>query len=177
VSYALEDPRGYYVIKIDSVREEHILPLEKVKKQIERILQEEHYKSLAFEKISGIYRQIQNGKSFEDAAKDADIPVEFTEEFGPRDRIDGIGREPKFSGRILILNEGDVSSPIEGERGYYLMKVLEKEEPDLEISQEEQGEIMQRLFNEKQQLYSYAWISELREKADIKDYRDEYFSQ
>ena len=57
------------------------------------------------------------------------------------------------------------------------MKVLEKEEPDLEISQEEQGEIMQRLFNEKQQLYSFAWISKLREKAEIEDYRDEYFAR
>ncbi len=176
VGGTFEDPRGYYVVKIQAKEDEHIPPLDDVRAQIEDILRNERLRQMAFERVSGIYQSILQGKSFEEAAQEAGLTVRTTGEFGPGDYLDGVGREPKVTGKILALKQGDVSEPIETGRGCYLIKVIEKKEPQEADFESKQSEIFQNLIAEKQQLMIYAWMSKLRDKAEIKDYRDEFFS-
>lgn len=177
VSPSIQTPRGFYVARILTINKEQIPPLDEAKIKIENILREQYMKSAAHAKIIDVYKQILNGKSFEDAAQAAKLTIKTTEEFGSTEYVQGIGREPNFTAKVLSLKAGEISPPIETTRGYYIMKLLEKRDPNMDEFQKAQGEIIQRLIGEKQQLFLISWISNLRKDAKIKDYRDDFFIQ
>lgn len=177
VSPSIQTPRGFYVARILTIRNEQIPPLDEAKVKIENILREQYLKTAAHAKIVEVYKQILGGKSFEEAAQAAKLTIKTTEEFGPTEYVQGVGREPNFTAKVLSLKAGEISSPIETTRGYYIMKLLEKRDPSMDEFQKVQGEIIQRLIGEKQQLFMVSWISGLRKEAKIKDYREDFFAQ
>ena len=87
----------------------------------------------------------------------------------------GVGRDYAFIGTALALNPGDLSKPFEGARGYYIMKLTSKTPFDTLKFSNERKTLRDQLLQEKQNRLFSEWLTALREKAEIEDYRDRFF--
>lgn len=166
--------RGFLIFQIVDIRPEHIKPLADVKEQIITKLKNEKAMQMVKEKAQNFADKLVNGDSFESLASSNNLKILRTDFFTMSGYVQGIGREPRFIGSAFALNVGQVSKPVEGSRGYYLLKLAEKtsiNEKDFESQKETlKNQVVQR----KQQAMFSQWYTALKEKSSIKDYRKDY---
>jgi len=86
--------------------------------------------------------------------------------------IAGAGDEPKVVGVAFGLNEGDVSEPIEGERGVYVIKVTKKTEAPV---LENYGTYAAQQAQKARNGVTTKVIEALKAAADIEDYRGTFY--
>jgi len=176
-SETIKVANGFYVFQISDIQEERTQTLEEVRFTIEDILSQEKRKNMAGEFIASFHGKITGGKDFDKAAEEDSLFIEEPDEFKLNDYISDVGRELKFSAAAFKLQPGEVSSPIEGLRGYYIVQLIEKTEADTALFSTRKEEIYNQILQEKQQYLFSEWLTFLRDKADIKDYRVDVFGE
>lgn len=83
-----------------------------------------------------------------------------------------LGLDYKLLNAVFKMNAGEVSTPIKGDRGYFIVKVnwiTPYNEADYLAKQ---GEIRKQLLMSKQQNMIQEWMQNLQNNADIEDNRD-----
>lgn len=78
-------------------------------------------------------------------------------------------------GAASVLEEGQVSRPIATDRGYYVIKVLERVPPDTERFERISSTLAGNLIDTKQRRIVEEWMLALRENAKVTDYRSEAY--
>ncbi len=175
VSDALLLDRGYFVAQLAEINEEHIQPLEEVRSQIVSTLNSENRMKAAQAAAQAAYDKLTAGTPIDEVAAADSLELKQTEEFTANANIPGVGREPRFAGTALRLDVGDISEPIEGTRGYYVLQVLDKTSFDPDAFAQQKESIKSQLaVRQRNQMFAL-WYTKLKDEADIKDYRDEYF--
>ena len=86
-----------------------------------------------------------------------------------------IGRDGKFNGTAFALDEKEISGPIEGTRGYYVLQVIEKQPIDENEFENQRETLRQQLLDVKRRTIYNAWLTNLKDQAEIKDYRHMFF--
>lgn len=176
IGEVLETPQAYYAYRIADVQKAHTRPLEDVKETIRGKLIVQERMRLAGELAREVYEKLQAGASLEDVAAEYDLTLRETDEFTRSDFVPGVGRDTKFVGAAFALNEAQaISKPVEGTRGYYIIKLLEKSEFDEEDYRQRREAIARRLLQQKRSQVFAQWYAGLKEQADIKDYRYRFF--
>lgn len=84
-----------------------------------------------------------------------------------------LGREPKFTGTVLGLDEGEVSGVVEGDNAVFVARVTNVEEP-AEITEQTRAQIRNQLLQQRRNQLLSQWLSTLREQADIEDNRPRF---
>lgn len=84
--------------------------------------------------------------------------------------VTGLGREPKFTGTALGLEEGETSSVIEGETAAYVLRVTAVHEPP-PMTETQREQLRNQLLEQKRATVRMQWLTSLREKAKIEDNR------
>ena len=84
--------------------------------------------------------------------------------------VTGIGRDPKFVGTAMGLEEGETSDVAVGANAVYVIHVVSSTEPS-PLTDTERDEIASRLLSQRQAAVRSQWISALHESADIIDNR------
>jgi peptidyl-prolyl cis-trans isomerase D len=174
ISEVFQTERGYLVLQVKDVIKEHTKTLAEVKEQITTKLKTEKAMVLAKEKCQAAYSQISSGKSLADVAGQNGVQVQTSEQFTLSGYIPNVGREAAFAGVAFALNPGQVSKPVEGTRGYYLVKLLEKTSFNDKDFASQKDTIRSQLLARKQQMMFGQWYTALKEKAKIKDFRKDY---
>ncbi len=167
--------RGYYVVQLTQIIEEQVQPLEDVTPRITGTLQSEKRMQAAKAAAEAAYAKLNAGSSLEDVAATDSLTVQQTDEFTLGGSIPGVGREPKFAATALNLNAGDFSEPVEGARGYYLLQVIDKSEFDERAFESQKEGIKTQLTVRRRNQVFGEWYAKLKEEADIKDFRNDYF--
>ncbi len=164
-----------FVIRISEIQKSGIKPLADVKPMITRILKKQHQKELTNKKASEIMEKIKSGVDFKLAAKENNLEIYETDYFTLQGNVEKVGRDPKFSGTAFGLSTGEISEPTESNRGYYIIKLLDRTKIHESLFKSEKENIEQQLLKQKQQQIYTAWVKHLEKSAKIEDYRDEYF--
>lgn len=151
-----EDIKNYYdnnkeVIKVpESFRAKHILVEE-------------------LDKAENIYKEIQEGKSFEDAAN------EYSLDNHGQNGGD-LGEFPKgtmvkeFEEALEKLGEGEVSQPVKTQFGYHLIKLDHKHEAYLPEFDEIKDRLKETLMMIRRQEKYLEEVERIRKKVDVKKY-------
>ena len=113
--------------------------------------------------------------NFEEAARKDSLKITETGLFKLQSYLPSIGMDPHFNGAAFKLKVGEVSKPVEGNRGYYIIKVVDRTRFNEKAFAAKKGKKKQELLQQKMQMAYIAWFNSLKEKANIKDYRDQYF--
>lgn len=106
-------------------------------------------KAQAKEKIETARKEIDGGKEFGEVAK------EYSEDLGTKDRGGDLGFNersafpPEVATVAFELKPGELSQPIEGRSGYYLIKVEALKPAENKELKDVQHEIAQRLFKKE----------------------------
>jgi len=86
------------------------------------------------------------------------------------------GREPRVAGALFAMQPGSWAPPLMGDFGVYVAKVVSHTVPSEEEYRKQAPQVRESLLQEKRQVLFVEWMQELRRKANIKDYRDQYFA-
>lgn len=168
---------GYTVVQVSAVREKGIKPLEDVKDQIrDRLLAWKRVDKLK-EQAEQIATQLQRAGSL-DAIRMVDSTLRVTSAA----RVTEQGQLPTGVDVALAVQAfkqpiGKVSPALRGEAGYYIVFVREKHEPSPKDRDAGIEAIARRKRQEAMQNAFFMWLSNLRQHADIEDYRAEIFSR
>jgi len=171
-----ETPNGYFVYSVAAVQKEHIKPFEDVRQQIVAKLRAEKQLELARERAQELYEKAQSGSSLSDVAKQAGLTAKKTEPFTRDGYVTGVGREARFIGTAFALQKsGDISKPVQGIRGYYLLELISKSAFSEIDYRKKKQEIANQLRSQKRNQVFATWYALAREKADIEDFRPQYY--
>ena len=160
----------YVVARLNDIREKGILPLEKVKKEIEPLVRNHVKARMLSEKME---KALAGASSINQVASKVGRPVQPVQNVVfANPIIPGVAQENKVVGTVFGLQPRKMSKVIEGEQGVYVVQLngftnpapltntfSQKQQMSQMIGQRAQGQIMEVL----------------REKADVKDYRLKFF--
>ncbi|MCF8335382.1 MAG: SurA N-terminal domain-containing protein [Bacteroidales bacterium] len=154
---------------VTEIRKKGIAPFEQVKNDI-RVNVMENKKA---EKIKSQFNEnMQNAGSLEEVSDQMNLRImEANDVNYSTYRIPGAGSEPKIVGAAMELEENQLSYPIQGENGVYLIQVTNTTE-----SQSTNPSIVkQRELQRMQRMAPSEVFTALREAADIKDKRYKFY--
>lgn len=172
--YSVRD--GLVVFMIFEVQKEHIQTLGEMESRVIASLLQEDRLARARERCIEFRQSIEAPDQFISKAKEAGLTIAETErEFRFDDYVRDVGRDLAFTSAALALKEGEVSPPVEGQRGYYLIQLIEKTGVDSSAFLEERANIRNQILNAKQNQFYSQWLEYARNHAKIKDYRYLYY--
>lgn len=177
IGEVLENTSGFYVLANSGVKPAGVLPLEEVELRIRSILvrnrKMEQARLRGEEVRSGLAGGNLDVLSGEMADRVATTdPITRQQAFIPR-----IGQDLNFiKGAFQLSETGELSEIVEGERGYYLIQLVDRELVD-ETTYEMMKENLKRqlLIQKQNQLYQ-EWLTRLREDAVIENNLRDFFA-
>ena len=163
------------VFRISDIKKTHIRPMAEVESQIRSALEKEKQKAKSGEDCRIVWEKVERSATFDEAAVEASLEIKETGLFKLNAYISGIGRDQNFSGMAFRLDLDEISVPVEGEKGYYLLQAIERTGITEEAFAEAKDAEKERLLQSKQQTTYMAWYNALKENADIEDNREMFF--
>ena len=139
-------------------------------------LERKKKKAAAGQNCQQAHLAIASGMSLEEVAARDSMEVFETGLIAAQSYISRVGRDASFSGAAFHLNVGDVSEPVEGIRGYYLIRTIDRVPFDASAFEDQIETKRQQLLQQKQQTVYTAWFNALKDQAKIEDNRDYYFN-
>ncbi|MFC1553520.1 SurA N-terminal domain-containing protein [candidate division KSB1 bacterium] len=177
ISPVIETPLGFAVFQLSAVNEEHTKPVTDptVRSTIEMALIEQKQMELAESMMSRISEEIKGGVSFEDAAEKDNLEIKTVESFGVNDYLTDVGYDVNFTSAAFSLDASNISDPVKGDKGVYLIKLTQKDQFDVEKYTEKRSETAMMIIQQKKNVAWSMWIQNLRDNADIEDFRDQMY--
>ncbi len=173
----IELDEGLLVFRVSEIKKESLKPLDEVRTLIENKLLNDERMAKAGELASRVHEDIRSGTPFEEAAVADSLEVTETEPFTRSGSVTGVGRDASFIGAAFALDEvGEVSAPVKGTRGYYIIKLLEKDAFDEADYNAKKDQLAAQLRQRRASQAFTQWYTDIREKAEIKDYRARYYN-
>ncbi len=177
ISEAFETPQGFTVIRVAEMQAEHIKSLEEAKTQIETALKEERWKQMAHQAAEKFYAELLKAgtSSFEALAQRDTIALQTPEPFTRSGFVTGVGRDQAFIGTAFSLQPMEISKPVKGLRGSYVMQLLSRDEFNEADYNAKKEDIRNQLTGRARQDTFEQWLAALKKDADIKDERERFF--
>lgn len=178
VSDVIETARAFYVFQIKDRRPAGISPLTEVEPTVRQKLIRAIADSLAFEKAQSIMAQIDQGESLKKAAEDNNAKFAETQDFSRSGFISGVGNPPELIGAAFSLTEpGQISQPVKTDLGSFIVELVSRIEPSDSVFTAEKDSLMMVVLQTEQSQVYQDWFAQVREEANIQDYRSEFFRE
>lgn len=165
VSEAKDVDEAFIVAIVESVDKEGIAPLEKVRNRVEFLAKQE-------KKAEMLKEQLSKGSDIGSVASSTGSSVENANVTFASPAIPNVGLEPKVVGAAMNLTEGQLSQPIAGNNGVFVVSVDKKVEagqPDLaQVRGSQQRAVDSRVDNG-------AVFNALKENSEITDNRSKFY--
>ena len=168
---------GWFVFRVSTIEKSTIPKLrDGVRDIIMRTLIRQKNLVKAGQVCTDVRSKMEDGTDFEKLATVESLGIKTIDrEFTIGSYLPGIGRDRNFTAAAFKLNPGDISSPVEGIKGYYLIKLLSKSAFDSTAFDKERENLKDKILRQKQQTAYAAWLRGLQNRAKIEDYRYYYF--
>lgn len=170
ISNPIELNNQFVVLKVNNIIPAGTRPLEEVRSQIENILKIQKREQLALERAK---EAVASSDSLESIAAFLEQEVQKVEGVRKTSSVlTGSGREPKVVGSIFGMTKGTISNPVQGNNGVYIIKPLSINEADpANLTETQKQQLKRQLSQAKAQRYLQTWVQQLKEDANIEDYR------
>ncbi len=177
ISEVFPTSQGYVVVKVSDAIEEGVKSFDEVKEQIKQQVIREKKFELLKKKAEDARKKIPQGQGLEYLRTiDTTIVVNETGLFNYGQFVGGgVGRDFAFNFAAFKLKVGEVSQPVKGNRGFYLIELTSKQDFDKTTFDVQKNTIRNQILQEKQNIVINNWINELKKKAKIEDLRYKYY--
>lgn len=166
-SSAIKAPDGYAVVRVVEKKEAYVPPLEEVSADVTTAVKRQKAEQQAQEKARLIAQALLKGEDPATVAKREGAGFGDTGFFSRSAPMGDGALAQVIGGPALELRVGGVSDPLKGRDGFYVLKGLERREPDPTRFKQERGEVVQGLLGEKRDRVWQGWLASLREGAKI----------
>ena len=176
VSDVITLQNGYGVYMISEVKEAGIRSFEELKANIDALVKREK----KVEKTKALATELRQGAKPGDnlqsiAAKRAGLSVIHFPSFTMASGLPGIGRDLGLFGGLSSLAVGEISKPIEGSQGIFLIQFTSKTPFDSTSFGAQRIALHGQLLQEKRNKFLSDWTDHLKKSADIVDNRDLFY--
>ena len=177
IGEVLENTSGFYVLENAGEKPAGVLPLEEVDLRIRSILvrnrKMEQARLRGEEVRAGLAGGNLDALSGEMADQVATTdPITRQQAFIPR-----IGQDLNFiKGAFQLSETGELSEVVEGERGYYLIQLVDREPVDETTYEMVKENLKRQLLIQKQNQLYQEWLTRLREDAEIENNLRDFFA-
>lgn len=166
VSEALQYGGSFVVVKLLEIHEDGVAPLSRVEDEARIGAMKDKKAEIFKEEMSGF-------TDINDAAQSLDLTVDRAanvvfEAYS----IPNLGRELHLLGRIFTMSEGDLSVPIQGENGVYIVHIEKVVEPN-EISDTKM--IREQIAQGRESRVDFEVFEALKKRVEIEDYRFRFY--
>lgn len=121
---------GYHIIKLEKILPAVTQPVEEVRASIVAKLQTEQAKPATFQLANTAYEEIIAAGSLQAYAnKHSEKAITSTDFFSRTSLPAGLDSDPKFLDTVFSLKQGELSSLIETQSGYFILFIEEIKEP------------------------------------------------
>lgn len=160
---------GYYLMEIMEKRPAQIPELSAVEKQVRADLIKEKKGENAKKDAEALLAALKDGADMATAGKEFDLKVESTGLFKRNDAIPNIGYERAISSAAFELSEQNPlpQEIIDGPKGYYVLKFLQRQAPSMADYDKEKEDIKNRLLQQKQFKAFEAWLDQRINSSEI----------
>lgn len=177
VSEVFPTAQGYIVAKISDATEAGFKTFDEVKETIKQaVIKEKKYEILK-KKAEEMRKKIPAGQGLDYLRNlDTNIVITQTGQFNYGQFVGGgVGRDFAFNFATFKLKVGEVSEPVKGNRGYYLIELVSKQDFDKTAFDIQKNTIRNQILQEKQSTIISSWMNELKKRAKIEDFRFKYY--
>lgn len=169
--------QGYVVVKVSDATEAGFKSFEEVKESIKfAVIREKKYELLR-KKSEGLRQKIPAGQGLDYLRSlDTTITISQTGMFNYGQFVGGgVGRDFNFNFTAFKLKVGEISQPVRGQRGYYLIELTSKQDFDTTAFNIQKSTIRNQIYQEKQSMLINTWVNELKKKAKVEDLRYKFY--
>ena len=163
-------PNGYVVAKISEVIPDGLEKFEDNQPKVRQLLVVEKQFEKARELATTVMKKAGNDLN-KISQIDSRIQVGSTGRFNSTTSIPAIGKDNALIFTALSMKPGELSEPIKGLRGYYVVKLIDKTPFDSTAYQAQAGILRNSLIQEKKSASLNAWLTGIKEQAEIVDNR------
>jgi peptidyl-prolyl cis-trans isomerase D len=172
VSYGIDCETSIRFVKVIDEIPEQVKPFEQVRPQLVEELRAGRDADAARAVAESLRKDILSGGSFDAVAKTKGFTVKETPSFKTGDPIPEIGTNTTFQAACKFLAVNAMSPPIEGQGRYYLIKIIERAEPDMAKYVEARQGIVSEMRNEIANRFMANWYQGIRDNAKVEDLRE-----
>jgi peptidyl-prolyl cis-trans isomerase D len=168
VSEVFELGNTFVVGVLTAVREEGTTAMDEIREELEAGAIQEKKAAKFMEEF-----EAARAGNIQTIADNLNLPVEVKEQVSfSSTAIAGLGREPKLIGTVFGMEVGDISKPVKGEQGVYVVSLESKTETPAGIDFANSGRILNSSLSSR---VDYEVFEALKEKAEIIDNRAKFF--
>jgi hypothetical protein len=172
VSYGIDSDAAIYIVKILEEIPEGVRPFEEVRAQLAEELRTDRAAEAAGSIAESIRKEMIATGNFDAVARAKGLAVKETPAFKENDQIPEIGANTPFQTACKYLAINAVSPPIRGQGRFYIIKVVERTEPDMTKYAEGRQAIVDALRSELANRFMANWYQGIRDKAKVEDLRE-----
>lgn len=119
-----------------------------------------------------VKEKLNEGEDFAELAKEYSTDSSNAENGGELGYFPKGTMVEEFENVAFSMNKGEISDPVKTDFGYHIIKVTDKKEAKEAVFEDHQEEIKQILFDQEIFTEYRTWITEQREKLEIKNTLD-----
>ncbi len=143
-------------------------PFDEVKEEIVALLKNRKKVEMLKGKAEELRATLSPGDPLTKAQSvDSTITIRDFAGTAPTGSFPDVGQEFPLSAAVFSMKPGDISQPIKGERGYYIVKLDSLSAPDDAKYTAEKDEFAKNTLQQQRQQVFYRWIDDYRNKSTI----------
>ena len=169
-------PNGFGVFMVSEVKNAGIRPFDELKTSVEARVKRERKMDKVRQLASELRGSLAQGDSLQAITrKRTDLPVVHLNSITLNAGIPGVGQDPSLTGGISALKAGEISKPIDGLRGVYLVRLTTKTAFDSTAYSAQKDILRNQLLSERKNRFLSDWSENLKKSSAIVDNRDLFY--
>jgi peptidyl-prolyl cis-trans isomerase D len=164
VSAPLSTPVGLVILKTTGVIPAGVPPITEIRDKVAASVRHQKAEAVALERAKQLVADAQGG-DFAAAAKKAGAVTGETARFSRAKPAEKLPGDVMLT--ALQTPAGQVSAPIKAQQGYYVVKVMERVQPDMGGLAVERDKIQKEVLVQKQSLAWESWVNGARANSKV----------
>lgn len=171
ISEPIETEDYFYVIKVDDIEPEGYRAFSEVEDQVRDLVRERKRVEVLKERVASMIDQ--HGADLSALAEASGHSVQSAQQISLGDNsLPEAGNEPAVIGAAFGVELNQVSQPIGGDNGVYVIRVEDRQEADLaDLTDDEREQIRQQLQQTRMMAFGNVWMDRIKAGADVQDHR------
>lgn len=171
VSPVYETRSGYHILELRSRSPAGTIPYEEVRAAVERRVKLEKKKAKARRLAESIVASVRAGRSLEAAAREHGLEIRTTPAFTRQDVVPDLGQANAAIGTAFGLSLGRVSDVVEANDRFTVLQLVQRMPADRQAWEAQKESQRAQAILQRRQRQRELWMTELRERAKIRDFR------